>query len=111
MNLSNGDYLKILKYYNLDVKKMNKKETIKELAEDILATKLCRCIKKVNKNDNKPESQAIGICRKSVLKTKQLKNFGFTCKKKAKFVPKKGSRKNLVKYKTMKTRRIRNGKK
>ena len=89
MNLSNGDYLKILKYYKIDVNKLNKQKTVKQLAQDILATKLCRCIKKVKKNSNKPETEAIGICRKSVLNTKQLKIFGFTCKKKLNLYPKK----------------------
>ena len=106
MDLSKNDYIKILEYYNLNAKSYNMGE-LKQKAEDLLATKLCKCIKGVDKT-GKDESRAIAICKNSVLKTKNLKNFGFTCKKKAKFVPKKGSTsKNLVKMKRTTTRRKR----
>ena len=108
MDLSKDDYVKILEYYKLD-SKMYGKDKLQKKAEELLATKLCRCIKKVRKNrkNKEKEQQAIAICRNSVLKKKGLRNFGFTCKKRAKFVPKKSSSKNLVKLKLCKTRRNR----
>lgn len=106
MDLSKNDYIKILKYYNLDAKSYGL-DKLKQTAEELLAAKLCKCIKYVDKNRT-DESRAIAICKNSVLKTKNLKNFGFTCKKRAKFVPKKGSSKNLVKIKRVTTRRKRN---
>ena len=45
MGLTKKDYIKILKYYKLSVPKNRK--TLKKRAEKVLATKLCRCIKKV----------------------------------------------------------------
>ena len=48
MRLSRNDYISILKYYKVDFSNM-KIKTIKTTAEDILANKLCRCIKKVDK--------------------------------------------------------------
>jgi hypothetical protein len=105
MDLSKNDYLNILKYYNLD-SKLYDIQKLKQIAEELLATKLCKCIKKVDKHGN-DESRAIAICKNSVLKKKNLKIYGFTCKKRAKFIPKKGSSKNLVKIKLVKTRRNR----
>jgi len=80
MNLTKTDYIKILNYYNVVPKKTNT-SYVKKLAEQIIAKKLCSCIKKVP-NTNNPESRAIGICIYSVLQKKHLKINGFTCKKK-----------------------------
>ena len=44
MYLSNKDYLDILKYYKIKTTNLNNKQ-IKSRAENILANKLCRCIK------------------------------------------------------------------
>ena len=105
MYLSNKDYLDILNYYKLESKNLNKKQ-IKKSAENILANKLCRCIKK---NDDYPknESKAIAICKNSILKNKDLKIYDFKCKGKgkAKLISKKGTNKNLAKVKKRKTRR------
>tara|TARA_B100000902_G_scaffold399490_1_gene470592 strand:+ start:733 stop:1047 length:315 start_codon:yes stop_codon:yes gene_type:complete len=103
MYLSNKDYLDILNYYKIESKNLNKKQ-IKKSAENILANKLCRCIKK---NDDYPknESKAIAICKKSILKNKDLKIYDFKCKGKAKLISKKGTNKNLAKVKKRKTRR------
>ena len=109
MDLSKNDYVKILEYYKMDPKSY-RKDKLQKKAEQLLATKLCRCIKKVHKDgkNKEKEQRAIAICRNSVLTKKHLRNFGFTCKKRAKFVPKKGSSsKNLVKLKKSKTRRNR----
>ena len=59
---------------------MTLKQT-RDTALDILANKLCRCIKKVGDN-----STAIAICKNSVLAKKGLRNGRFTCKKKPKLL-------------------------
>lgn len=93
--LTKKDYLNILNYYNISTKTKNKNE-IKSLAEDILAKKLCKCIKKVNKSI-KNESSSIALCKTSVLHKKGIKNFRFTCKKKNSLIPKKGTTLRIVK--------------
>ncbi len=103
MNLTHKDYLDIMRFYKIDVSNMKNKD-IKLKAENILANKLCRCIKKVNPL-LKNEQNAIIICKKSVLFNKNIKNYGFRCKKKAKFIPKKGTSRNLAKYVNKKTRK------
>lgn len=59
-------------------------KTVQNAAEEILATKLCRCIKKINPTE-KNESKNIALCANSVLKKKGLKLSRFTCKKKPSF--------------------------
>jgi|TARA_B110000444_G_C18789703_1_gene571833 hypothetical protein len=85
MNLTNKDYLEILKFYNIDDKKLKKSE-IKNKAEKILITKLCRCIKTINKFNKYNEKESIPICTNSVLKKKKITSFKFTCKKNPKFL-------------------------
>lgn len=68
------DYKNILDFYNIPIPNSNKQ--IKEKAEDIMATKLCKCIKTFNKKD---ESKAIGICTKSIFTKKGYKRGVFTC--------------------------------
>ena len=111
MRLKNSDYITILKYYDIDVKGMKKKD-LKRKAEDLLANKLCRCIKKVDNND-KSESRAIAICKSSVLFKKGLRNYGFKCKPNARFISKKGTAKKLIKFEleTRKRKKIRKRKK
>lgn len=99
--LAKNDYINILKYYDIDYTNKNGKE-IKNMAENILAEKLCKCIKKVNKNN---ESRAIALCKTSVLHKKGIKSFKFTCKKRRRFLSKKGSKLLLVKYNNKKTSR------
>jgi hypothetical protein len=72
MNISKTDYIKILKYYNIKIDKNMSYKEIKEKSENILATKLCKCIKSVN---NYP------ICINNVINKKNLKSTGFSCKK------------------------------
>ena len=99
MNLTTADYKNILKYYKITDAQLRilKPREIKEKAEHLLATKLCRCIKKVSAK-SKSEAKAIAICNTSVIKKKKLAIFKFTCKKGAKLLPKKGTRKvKLVK--------------
>jgi hypothetical protein len=80
MKLNDKDYKKILKFYKLQIPK--NKYTMRSIAEDKLAEKLCKCIKKVKRKEDKNEGRATAICRKSVIMNKGYKNFGFTCKKK-----------------------------
>jgi len=77
------------------------KRDVKVLAEDMLATKLCRCIKRVDPK-NKDEKKSIKICKDSVLHKKGISNYKFKCKKKARFISKKGTSKKLFKYSSKK---------
>ena len=97
MRLKNSDYVTILKYYDIDAQGMRKKDA-KRKAEDLLANKLCRCIKRVD-NKDEPESRAIAICKSSILLKKGLRSHGFKCKPKARFTPMKGTAKSLTKFK------------
>tara|TARA_B100000902_G_C26864974_1_gene694850 strand:+ start:92 stop:418 length:327 start_codon:yes stop_codon:yes gene_type:complete len=103
MNLTNKDYLNILNYYKINTKNLNKKQ-IKNRAENILATKLCRCIKKI---DGYPENEkkGIAICTNSILKKRGIKSYGFKCKGRAKFIKNKKTNKSLVKISQKKTRK------
>jgi len=76
--LLNKDYKDILEFYEKPIPKS--KRLLKKEAEELLASKLCRCIKKV---DSKNEGRAIGICTKTIINTKGYKRGKFTCKKKA----------------------------
>ena len=89
MDLSLEDYKIILKHYNLEIP--SNKSNIKTKAENILAEKLCRCIKAV---DPKDEKKSIAICNKSLFSNRNLKKFRFTCKKNLNLVLKKILKKN-----------------
>lgn len=95
MDLNKEDYIQILNYYNVSPKN-NNYSYVKKLAENIIAKKLCSCIKKVP-NANNPESRAIGICIHSVIQRKHLKINGFTCKKKTALKSSKTSKQKLFK--------------
>ena len=111
MKLTKTDYIDILNYYNLSSKNLTNEE-LKSKSEKILATKLCRCIKKFDP-DVSDKPRAIAICNNSVLKKKNLKGPKFTCKKKYKFIKTKNNKtvtkrgKNL----TIKKKRYRTKKK
>ena len=90
MKLTQDDYKKILKYYKLTIPK-NHKKTLKK-AENIIAKKLCSCIKKVEPKFKK-EAPAIGICTKSVIGRKGYKRGKFSCKTKKTVKLYKGGRK------------------
>ena len=77
MALNKKDYTKILKYYNLPIPKSASK--MKKQAEEVLALKLCRCIKKVSPTN---EAKAIGVCTRTIFERKKLTRGAFTCKKK-----------------------------
>ena len=104
--LNTKDYKEILKYYNIPFytkKKRSRKSLsnikIKTIAENILATKLCKCIKKVTKKNRVKEPGAIAICTKSIFHRKKLQYNKFTCKNKPKLVSNKRTRKKLTKMK------------
>jgi L-amino acid N-acyltransferase YncA len=75
--LTNKDYVSILKYYNLSIPKS--KRLLQKQAEQIMATKLCKCIKKI---DPENEAKSIGICTKTIFNRKGYTRGQFQCKKK-----------------------------
>ena len=83
MYLSKDDYLEILRYYNIDVDQKSRITSLKKMVEEIIAQKLCSCIKKVdNSKHEKDEARPIAICTDSVVTKKNLKINSFKCKKK-----------------------------
>lgn len=84
--LTNNDYKRILEFYNKSIPKS--KRLLKQHAEKLLATKLCKCIKKVDKIN---EARAIGICTKTIINNKGFTRGKFTCKKKENIILKKKS--------------------
>ena len=80
MTLSNKDYLEILKFYKIKNENLKKSE-IKNKAEKILITKLCRCIKSINKKNKYNETESIPICANSVLKKKKFTTLNLHAKK------------------------------
>ena len=80
-DLSLSDYRKILNFYKLSVPESSEK--LRKKAEDVIAEKLCMCIKKIpGKTENKVESgaKALGICTKSVVNKKGFTRGSFSCK-------------------------------
>lgn len=73
--LSNDDYKKILEYYKKPIP--TSKKLLKIEAEQILATKLCRCIKKIEPTN---EARSIGICTKTVFNRRGLTRGKFKCR-------------------------------
>lgn len=89
--LTINDYKHILAFYKKPIPKS--KRLMKLQAERILTSKLCRCIKKIDKVN---ESRSIGICTKTVINNKGFIRGKFTCKKKQviKLLKKNKTRKN-----------------
>jgi hypothetical protein len=83
------DYKNILKFYKLPID--GSYEDIKRKAENILSSKLCRCIKKVGSLavSKKSESRAIGICTKTIIDRKGFTRGKFKCKGKRNLTLKK----------------------
>jgi hypothetical protein len=88
--LTKKDYGVILHYYGVETKGL-KLQDLRNTALDILANKLCRCIKKVGD----PETKSVPICKDSIFGKKGLELSRFKCKDKPKLIPKKG-RKHAV---------------
>ena len=85
MKLTNSDYMKILHHYQGEHATRKNKKSIKQQAHQILAQKLCRCIKSSNDNDAKggdDEGRRIGYCTRSIFNSKGLRQHGFRCKTK-----------------------------
>ena len=74
--LTNKDYKSILLFYNKSIPKS--KRILKLQAEQIMAAKLCKCIKKV---DPEFEAKSIGICTKTIFIPKNITRGQFSCKK------------------------------
>jgi len=94
MKLTDNDYKKIVFFY-YETKPNN--ITYKKLAEEILAKKLCKCIKKVQ-TPKLPEKSAIAICRKSIFENRNIDFYTFKCKNGNLLKKKKGSNKTLKKF-------------
>ena len=89
--LTKNDYKTVLEYYGISTIGIKNKK-IRAMALDILANKLCRCIKKIG-----DDKKAIAICKDSVLNKKGLKNGIFTCKKTPQLLTDKLNKSPLVK--------------
>lgn len=96
--LTKSDYEKILNYYDIPFSLSESSKQIKSKAEEILAQKLCKCIKKVKDSSSESdEARATGICTDSVFRRKGLRHSAFTCKKKPKLLRFRGKKYSLVK--------------
>jgi hypothetical protein len=87
--LTDEDYKSILKYYNINIPKSRR--LLKQKAEGIMAQKLCKCIKKI---DPENEAKSIGICTKTIINNKGFSRGTFSCKKKQSIKLKRGKRNN-----------------
>ena len=80
MKLTHKDYLVILNHYDINIPTNKRgnidRKQVKIEAENMLATKLCRCIKKVNPND---ENESISLCTNSIFTKRGLKYSAFKC--------------------------------
>lgn len=90
--LTDNDYKDILIYYDQIIPKSKKQ--LKINAENILANKLCRCIKKI---DTKNEAKSIGICTKTIINSKGFTRGKFTCREKKKITLSKKNKLNKTK--------------
>ncbi len=105
--LTKKDYKKLLKFYGkhlqYDTNKTRKKKysskKTQQLLHKILAKKMCRCVKSVQKNPRRrlKEPQAIAVCNDSIFKKKGINFHRFTCKNGYKLHPKKGTNSFLTK--------------
>jgi hypothetical protein len=72
--LTNQDYKDILNYYKLSIPKS--KKMLKVQAEKIMSDKLCKCIKRL---DPQNEARSIGICTRTIFNNRGFKRGKFTC--------------------------------
>lgn len=101
--LSVKDYEMIIKHYGKRVPKTARKK--KQKAEDLLALKLCSCIKKITRKSRAKEARSIGICSVSVIKNRGMKYKSFTCKKRRRIKNLKKTRKIKFKHPYKKSRK------
>ncbi len=92
--LTTHDYIKILEFYKKPIPASRRQ--IQTHAEKLLASKLCRCIKRI---DSKYEAKSIGICTKTVVNAKGFTRGAFTCKNRQTIRLKKRGSKNTRKSK------------
>jgi len=75
--ITKKDSMDILNFYKIKIPSSN--SLLKEKAQNIVAQKLCRCIKKI---DPINEAKSIGICTKTIFTRKGYNRGKFSCKKK-----------------------------
>lgn len=85
--LTKKDYQVILRYYGVQTEGL-KVQAMRNAALDIMANKLCRCIKKIGED----KSKSVPICKDSIFGKKGLEVSRFKCDGKPRLVPKKGSK-------------------
>ncbi len=90
--ISDNDYKKILEFYDKPIPKS--KKLLKIEAEKIMASKLCRCIKKIGTEN---EARSIGICTKTIFNRKGFTRGKFKCKGKKYITFRKNSSKKTRK--------------
>jgi len=76
--LTRKNYVDILHYYDISIPKTLGK--IRGAAENVMANKLCRCIKRVRGTGEATEGRAIGICTKSIFTNRGYTRKQFRCK-------------------------------
>ena len=103
--LSNKDYKNILAFYNKPIPKTYR--LLKQQAEKLLANKLCKCIKKIELQN---EARSIGICTKTIINNKGFKRGNFTCKNKQSIDLTKISKSDIRKSKRKTKKNKRNSK-
>ena len=74
--ITTNEYIKILEFYKIPIPKT--KKLIQKEAENVLAEKLCKCIKKIDVL----EPRSIGICTKTIFNNKGFTRGKFQCKNK-----------------------------
>ena len=87
-SLTINNYKNILEYYSKPIPKS--KRLLKLEAEKIMSNKLCRCIKKV---DPQNEAKSIGICTKTIFNNKGYTRGKFKCKGKSTVTFKRSNKK------------------
>ncbi len=83
MALTKKDYEKILKYYGVDIPNKTPLRKIRQNAEQLLANKLCRCIKGVRYKTGviKRVNNPVAVCSNAVLTRRGLTYSRITCKR------------------------------
>jgi hypothetical protein len=75
--LNASDYKKLLNYYGI-TDHVKSERLLKKMANKIVITKLCGCIKKL---EPKYKARSVGICTKTVLNNRGYTRGKFSCKK------------------------------
>ena len=75
--ITKKDSMDILNFYKIKIPSSS--SLLKQKAQNIVAEKLCRCIKKI---DPINEAKSIGICTKTIFTRKGYTRGKFSCKKK-----------------------------